>query len=551
MAFADIRQFMRHLEERGKLYRFPQTINKDTELYPIYRVQVRGLPDEERRVFLFENVVGATGQKYELRVLVGVYGVSDEILAMHLQCKNHVEMLEKWHRAYANPIPPVVVESGPVQEVVHTGREITEIGLDEFPVPVEEPGFSGLLRSGLPMVSKDPVTGIRNVGTYNAQFRARDRFAGGGAWMHHLLFYHWRTARARGEDLPVAIVVGPPVGVMALGSAPTPYGTDDLAVVGGLNGKALELVRCKTIPVEVPAHAEIIIEGMISRDTMEPKGGYGEYPGYINVDHAFYPVIRVTGITHRKDAMWTPIQVGFTPSDCNAIWSYAQSGGLYQYLKYDKGFPIEEVYYPQMAGAADFQLIRVAAGTSQETVREIMQEGQKAKPAKYTITLDSDINLHDPDLLVWALAYRTIPKRDFEFIEGGQGGLDPAAAPIGVARRTKARGEGIYSRVLINATMKWPYPPVALPARPYMERALEMWKGFEGLPVPRMREPWYGYTLGHWNEDLQEDASLLVQGKYHELGKKYEKQQEPIPETVVKSGRGPSYDELPLPKGSR
>jgi 4-hydroxy-3-polyprenylbenzoate decarboxylase len=104
---------------------------------------------------------------------------------------------------------------------------------------------------------------------------------------------------------------------------------------------------------------------------------------------------------------------------------------------------------------------------------------------------------------------------------------------------------------MINATRKWAYPPVALPARKYMEHALEVWAGLPDLPRPKMREPWYGYTLGHWNEDLQEDADLLVEGKYLELGKKYQKLQEKIPDHLYRRGSPPEYDSLPRSGTSR
>ena len=161
--FRDLRQLVQHLEARGKLYRFKERVNKDTEIGALFRVQMRGLPDAKRKVLLFENVIGSAHGRYDMSVLSGIYGASTEILQISLGCENYVELLDKWHHGLANPIAPIVVDNGPVHEEVHTGDELQKIGLDAFPVPVEEPGFSGILRTGLPMITRDPATGIRNV----------------------------------------------------------------------------------------------------------------------------------------------------------------------------------------------------------------------------------------------------------------------------------------------------------------------------------------------------------------------------------------------------
>jgi 4-hydroxy-3-polyprenylbenzoate decarboxylase len=524
--YRDLRELMAVLEGRGKLYRFKERINKDTELYPLYRVQMRGLGDRERKVLLFEDVTGAKGQAYEMSVLAGVYGVSEEILALGMSCGSYREMWERWHEGLVHPVDPVVVDSGPVQEEVHVGDEVKELGLDEFPVPVEEPGFSGMIRTGLPMITKDLETGIRNVGTYNGFFRARDRVVVGISYHAQAMNYHWRGARRMGKELPVAIVIGCNVEVMLAGSARLPYGMDELTVAGGAVGSPVELVRCKSIPLEVPAYAEAVIEGVISTEVFEPRLPFGEYPGYINADYNVCPVMQVTAITHRKRAMFTPVLVGFAPSDTNVIHAFVQSAHMYHHLKYECGFPVEEIYIP-LTSYNNFCLIRVGEGTSQEIVRQVFEEAPKAGGvSKYTIVVDSDINLRDPDLLVWALSFRTQPKEDFTFLPGGTGGLDPSAASPGSGRGRMSSTEGKeYYRVAINATRKWPYPPVALPRKEYMDRALQIWEGHRDLPAPTLREPWYGYELGNWDEKFQAYAGLITQGDYLKIGEETAKLQ--------------------------
>ena len=152
--FRDLRELVQHLEARGKLYRFKEPVNKDTEIGALFRVQMRGVPENQRKALLFENVVGSAHGRYEMSVLSGIYGASSDILAIALGCGSYVEMLDKWHHALTHPIAPIMTNDAPVHEEVHSGEELSSLGLDEIPVPVEEPGFSGILRTGLPMISR-------------------------------------------------------------------------------------------------------------------------------------------------------------------------------------------------------------------------------------------------------------------------------------------------------------------------------------------------------------------------------------------------------------
>lgn len=531
--FHDLRGLVNLLEERGKLFRFRGAINKDTELVPLFRIQMRGLSESERKVFLFDNVVGAKGKKYDMSVLVGVYAASEDVLAIGMRCQGYIEMLEKWHHCLTNPIAPVLVDSGPVQEVVHVGDEIKQLGLDEFPVPVEDPGFSGMIRTGVPMITKDAETGIRNVGAYNGFFRARDRLIAGIGPSKHAMAHHWEAARQRKEGLPIAIVIGCVPEVMLVASAPIPYGADELAVAGAVAGSPIELVRCRTIPLEVPAHAEAVIEGIVSTEIMEPLLPFGEYPGYFRVDLNIRPIIQVTAVTHRRNAMFTPLLVGFPPSDDNLISGFCESAQMYHYLKYERRLPVEEIHLPQSGGGSNFCLIRVRAGASQETVSQILGAAEKCTHSKYVVAVDADVDLRAPELLIWALSFSTQPKEDFTIVPGHTAGLDPSAAPTGSGRSRMSSTEGRkLSRVLVNATRKWPYPPVGLPRKEYMERALRLWQEQRDLPPPRLKEPYYGYSLGYWSQELQEYADLIAHGEYLKVGEKMAKLQTRVTDEI-------------------
>jgi 4-hydroxy-3-polyprenylbenzoate decarboxylase len=521
--YRDLRAFLDVLDARGKLYRFPEPIDKDTELLPLLRVQLRGVPAPERRVFLFESVRGAQGTAYDMRVAAGVYGVSEEVLALGLGCESPADLLERWHHATAHPVPPRLVPSGPVQEEVHVGDDLLRCGLDELPAPVEEPGFSQVIRTGLPTITRDPETGVPNVGTYNAFFRDRTRAVTGVGPRQHAMRYHWRTAARRGEDLPAAVVIGATPNVMAVGCARIAYGVDELAVAGGLAGEPVEVVRCQTVPLEVPAHAEIVIEGLISTKVFEPRLAFGEYPGYMNVELNNRPVLNVTAITHRHDAIFTPVLVGFPPGDTNALNSFVNAAQVYDGLRYGCGLPVAEVHFPQMGGGADFCIVRLEedARVNAWQVLEAAAGQWGSNQTKYIVLVDHDINPRDPELLIWALTYRVQPERDMEVHRGRNAALDPAFGPTGSSRGqfSSAGSPRDHFRVLLDATLKGPYPPVALPRRDFMERALAIWRQHPDLPEPRLMPPWHGYTLGHWSEQDQELADLITRGDYRAVGR--------------------------------
>jgi 3-polyprenyl-4-hydroxybenzoate decarboxylase len=195
------------------------------------------------------------------------------------------------------------------------------------------------------------------------------------------------------------------------------------------------------------------------------------------------PVMRVTAITHRKRAIFTPVLVGFPPSDTNAVWGAANAGVLYHLLRYDRQLPVQEVHFPQMGGGNDFCLIRIAEGSG-ERANEVLQAAvQLHKGIKYAIAVDHDVDVRDSELVIWALSFRVNPERDMKVQGGRSAGLDPSSGPTGSSKGKMETADPTreYFQVLIDATTKGAYPPVALPAKPYMERALEIWRRQPGL----------------------------------------------------------------------
>ncbi len=141
---------------------------------------------------------------------------------------------------------------------------------------------------------------------------------------------------------------------------------------------------------------------------------------------------------------------------------------------------------------------------------------------KIVVAVDEDINPRDADAVNWALSFRMQPHRDIRIIQGMLAGLDPSTGSLEKGEFDEYPGTHGGSVMLIDATTKWAYPPVSLPKRQFMERARQLWEE-EGLPKLRPKEPWYGYSLGYWKEEYEEEAELALQGEHYQTGEKLAK----------------------------
>ena len=174
--YRDLREYLAALEGAGKLLRVKRPISKDTQLSPLVRLQYRGLPEEERRAFLFENVTGSRGRAYDMPVAIGVLAGSRDIYALGMKCRPE-EVSEKLAQAEMKPLAPRLVSSGPVQDVVHEGKDLmAHGGLDQFPIPIATPGFDPAPYITAPYwVTRDPETGTGNMGMYRAMVKSPTR----------------------------------------------------------------------------------------------------------------------------------------------------------------------------------------------------------------------------------------------------------------------------------------------------------------------------------------------------------------------------------------
>lgn len=527
--YKDLRQYLEALENNGKLVHIRGEINKDTQLYPLIRLQYRGIPEEERRAFLFENVIDSTGKKYDIPVAIGALASSSLMYAIGMKCKPD-EILEKLARAELNPITPKLVKDGPVHEEVHLGDNLLQHGgLGEFPIPIATPGFDPAPYITAPYwVTKDPENGIRNVGMYRAMVKSATRTGLNFAVPTRGSFIHLRKCKERGIPLQAAIVIGGPPNIGYVAVSPLPANVDEFGVAGAIAGDPMELVKCKTVDLEVPANAEIIIEGEVSITELEPEAPFGEAYGFVGLQD-MNPIFNVKCITHRQRPIWLAILSQYPPSESSKIRQFANEGTLYKHLRHElKMSHVLQIGYPDTTGSNNFVAIKVDKTTQAEVWRTLEAAAKRMPVAKIIVAVDKDVNVHDLDSLMLAILKRTQPHRDYRIDKLPAPSLgDYSLEPLHkLERRTPTdtyRPEA--SRLFIDATMKWPYPPLSLPKEEFMHEALRLWQQ-EGLPKLALKEPWWGVNLGFWSEEHEEHTQAAIKGGHYKAGEDYAQQRQ-------------------------
>jgi UbiD family decarboxylase len=507
--YKNLSEYVQVLEREGLLIRIKKAINKDTEMHPLVRWQFRGLDEEQRKAFLFENIYDAKGKQYDIPVLIGGLAASQRIYALGLMCKES-EVEEIWSQALEKPIDPVFVKEGPVQEVVWQGEElIRKGGLYQLPIPISTPGFDNApyLTAGC-WITKDPETGVRNMGVYRGQIKGPLKTGIMWGSLKHTAI-HWEKCNERGIALDAAVVLGGQPCITYAAVQPVPYGVDEVALAGGLARSPLEMVRCKTVNLEVPAQADIVIEGKIPWDYLEPDGPFGEAHGYLDPGD-LNGVFEVTCITHRKNPIYVSMISQLTPSESSKIKQSAYETLALTHLNKNVGVNARRVALYEDLLNRQVAVIQIKKGKADDTWRALEGLLPSRVIHKLIICVDEDIDPHDAQSLLWAIANRCQPHRDMRIVPNRPLPWNPI--------RYVADGEHYDvtdSTLLVDATLKAAFPPVALPKRPFMERAREIWDEL-GLPKLNPRPPWSGYSLGMWPEEAAIQADNAVAGNHNQ-----------------------------------
>jgi 4-hydroxy-3-polyprenylbenzoate decarboxylase/2,5-furandicarboxylate decarboxylase 1 len=413
MRYQDLRGFMRLLEEEGELRRVSRPVSTRFEI----AAGIRGMGDRGGPALLFENVAG-----HDLPVVGGLFSTRHRSL-LALGVDDHEAGNRRFLEGLHNPVEPVATTAAaPCQEIVLTGDQVD---LNALPLPVySEKDGGAYVTVGL-TISNDPADGRRNASVYR-EMRVDSRHL---AVMSHV-FQGLGTQIARaaelGVPLDVAIANGVHPVLLYASQAKVPHGVDELGIAGGILGRPVETVRCRTVDLEVPADSEIVIEGRILPGERALEGPFGEFSGYYGpAEHN--PVIEVTAITHRADPVFLAGLTGVPTTDNHVLKVFAYESNLLENLR--TAFPeVTAVCFPDWGGVQYAAVVALRQRYKGQARHLILTALGDAARVKWVIVVDDDIDVYDTEQVNWAIITRSQPAEDLVVIPRVAGGpLDPSA----------------------------------------------------------------------------------------------------------------------------
>ena len=453
MAYKDLREFIEELEKRGLLRRIQTEVDCNLEITEITD-RVSKMEGRKNVALLFENVKG-----YDMPVLMNAFG-SYERMALALGVEKLDDVAEEIREILKLPyislqnkfsvvslIPmakkavnfPKYVKNAPCQEVV-----MEEPDLDKIPILKCWPQDGGPFVT-LPLVfTKNPATGKRNVGMYRLQ-KYDSRTTGMHWHIHKNGAENFRDTKAKGgERIEAAVAIGTDPVLTYAATAPLPRDIDEMVFAGFLRHKSVEMVKCKTVDLEVPAHAEIILEGYVRTDEMRREGPFGDHTGYYSLADD-YPVFHVTCITHRRNPIYFATVVGKPPmEDCYLAKATERIflPLLQQMLPevVDINMPLEGVFH-------DCVIVSIKKSFPMQA-RKVMHAfwgmGQMMN-VKMIIVVDAHVNVQDLNEVWWRVYNNIDAKHDLEIVEG----------PLDVLDHSSPMAKW-GAKLGIDATKTWP-----------------------------------------------------------------------------------------------
>ncbi len=487
MPFSDLRSFIEHLDKGGQLKRITAQVDPHLEISAITdRVSKSPAAGNHPapktdphhgqsggHALLFENVKGS-----DIPVAINVFGsyermrqalgVTDfESLAERVQALVKPEMpttlMAKMKKlpelAKLASIGPKVGRSGICQQVVKTN----DASLFDLPIiqcwphdgecgyagkPIDAPQGTGRYITFAGIYTKNPDTEERNVGMYRVQVMDNKRAA--MHWhMHHDGAAHFRRYQARGETkMPLAIVFGGEPILPYAATCPLPPDVSELLFAGFLNGKGIELVPCKTIPMEVPANAEIVIEGWVDTKETIWEGPFGDHTGFYSLADK-YPLFEVSAITHRRDPIYPTTIVGLPPQEDYYLGKATER--VFLPLLKTLIPDIVDYHLPMFGVFHNFVFVKIAKHYplhARKVMSSIWGAGQMAF-SKFIVVVDEDVDVHDEQEVMLRIGANVDPRRDMMIVDGPLDILDHASpyygagSKVGIDATRKIQGEGI------------------------------------------------------------------------------------------------------------
>lgn len=401
MAKKAFRDFLRELEEVGEVSRISKSVDPR---------DMSALADQNEKATVFETIEGYPDWKVATALLS-----SRKRLAITLGCAED-RIAQTFETASARAIAPEMVTDAPCQEVVIQGDDVD---LTALPLPIMHVYDGGPYISGTFVVSKDPEYG-RNAGSYRMMYRTPNETGIDLVSPSDMRFYHQR-AMDRGEPLQIAVAIGVHPFEMLAASYKAPIQTDEMTLAGGLHGGPVPLVKCKTVDLEVPADAEIVLEGeILPIGWTADEGPFGEF-SQISGDVKWNPIFRVKCITRRRDPIFYMLQMPWENDWLSA--PVTEAAGL-QALRIAS---VEPVAIRAPVGSCGYWTliasIRKRPGEGKNALLALLSVAE----VKLAIVTDDDIDINNPDDIDWALTFRVQADQDVFTISGARGKhVDPS-----------------------------------------------------------------------------------------------------------------------------
>lgn len=453
MAYNDLREFINILKQNNELSEINAPVSSEYEITEITDRASKNI-GFENKALLFNNVEG-----YDMPVLTNAFG-SYKRMAMSLGVENIKDIAKRINNLIKPDVPdsliakaamlprlfeinsffPQIVNDAPCQEVVIT--DLTQPILDKLPVLKCWPNDAGKFFTLPLVITKNPHTGTRNMGMYRLQ--VFDNLSTGMHWhKHHDGAKNFEESKKLGKKFEIAVALGGDPAVTYAATAPVPTGIDEFIFAGFLRKKPVKLVKCKTVDIEVPADAEIILEGYVDLEETRIEGPFGDHTGYYsNADH--YPVFHITAMTHRKKPIFPATVVGKPPQeDCYMGKATEQIflpvlQQIVPEIK-DMNLPIEGVFH----NCAIISIDKRYAGHAQKIISSVWGIGQLMF-TKFVIVVDADVDVHNLSEVSWKIFNNVDPSRDCIIAKGPLDMLDHSCNLIGYG-----------GKMGIDATKKW------------------------------------------------------------------------------------------------
>jgi len=457
MKYTDLRDFIANLEQRGELKRISVEVDPVLEMTEICdRVLRAGGP-----AILFENPKGS-----EVPVLANLFGTPDRVamgmgeasvealrdvgklLAFLKEPEPPKGMKDAWQKLpiykQVMNMAPKVVKKAVCQEVVLQGDDID---LSQYPIQLCWPEDAAPLITWGLVVTKGPDKSRQNMGIYRQQVLSKNRVI--MRWLSHrggaLDFKEWQQTHP-GEPFPISVVLGCDPATILAAVTPIPDSLSEYAFAGLLRGSKTELVKCQTNDLQVPASAEIVLEGYLHPDDMADEGPYGDHTGYYNEVDSF-PVFTVERITQRRDPIYHSTYTG-RPPDEPAVLGVALNEVFVPILQ--KQFPeIVDFYLPPEGCSYRVAVVSMKkqyAGHAKRVMMGIWSFLRQFMYTKFVIVVDDDIDVRNWQDVIWAMTTRMDPSRDTTLVENTPIDYLDFASPV----------SGLGSKMGLDATNKWP-----------------------------------------------------------------------------------------------